>query len=140
MSELHELLRHTLGLSVFGDQARWTRASAYPPCNIYADNAEAPTAWRVVVAVAGFSKEELKVLVKRVNGVKTLIIEGSKGDESYARDMVLVDGGIAYRRFQRHFSMGENVKIKEVNLVDGILTIDVESTEPKETDQVIAIK
>lgn len=80
------------------------------------------------MAVAGFSKSELKVEIHN----NQLSIEGSKGfnDEDSEGDYVY--RGIAGRQFRQTFALADHVKVNGSELNDGILTIELERDLPEE--------
>ena len=80
------------------------------------------------MAVAGFSKSELKVELHN----NQLSIEGSKGfsDDGYEGDYIY--RGIAGRQFRQTFALADHVKVNGSELRDGILTIELERDLPEE--------
>ena len=84
------------------------------------------------LAVAGFKKEELTVKQEfKNNSISTikqvLTIEGKKEEKKeYAYK------GISTRDFKREFSLPEYTEIKEVTLVDGILSVVLEKQVPED--------
>src|SRR5688572_21731975 len=88
--------------------------TAYPPYNIerLGDNE-----YRITMAVAGFSQDELHVDVKE----QTLSVTGSKKSEDKARQYL--HRGIAARNFERRFQLADHVEVKGADLQDGLLHI-----------------
>lgn len=80
------------------------------------------------MAVAGFSKSELKVEIHNnqlsIEGSKSFGDEGSEGDYVYR--------GIAGRQFRQTFALADHVKVNGSELRDGILTIELERDLPEE--------
>ena len=104
---------------------------AYPPYDILKLDEDT---YKLSLAVAGFSKDDIKVSVD--NG--TLII---KGEIVEVTDAEVVHKGIAGRKFTRTFALGEYMEITGAEMKDGMLHIDInrivpEDKKPKE----IAIK
>ena len=104
---------------------------AYPPYDILKLDEDT---YKLSLAVAGFSKDDIKVSVD--NG--TLII---KGEIVEITDAEVVHKGIAGRKFTRTFALGEYMEITGAEMKDGMLHIDInrivpEDKKPKE----IAIK
>ena len=100
--DLSPLYRSTVGfdrmLSLL-DQATGTEpAVTYPPYNI---ERTGETAYRITVAVAGFSEEDLSIEVKE----NTLLIRGSKEKEEPQPRAEMLYQGIAARAFERRFQM-----------------------------------
>jgi molecular chaperone IbpA len=104
---------------------------AYPPYDILKLDEDT---YKLSLAVAGFSKDDIKVSVD--NG--TLII---KGEIVEVVDAEIVHKGIAGRKFTRTFALGEYMEVTGAEMKDGMLHIDIdriipEDKKPKE----IAIK
>jgi molecular chaperone IbpA len=96
--------------------------TAYPPYNIerLADNE-----YRITMAVAGFSQDELKVDVKE----QALNVRGEKKDEDKGRQFL--HRGIAARTFERRFQLADHVEVKGADLKDGLLHIDLVRNVPE---------
>lgn len=107
------------------------KTSSYPPHNIIKISSDK---FRVELAVAGFSKNEIEISVK--NGVMT--IKGSKpalrddNGQFEVPDGEYVHKGIASRTFMQTFALGEYVNVVEANQKDGILSIELERILPEE--------
>ena len=96
--------------------------SNYPPYNIRNGNEE--DSYLIELAVAGFGKDDLSVMVKENN----LTIEG---DISH-KDSAFVHQGISQRKFSRNFVLAEDVLVKGSDLSNGILSIFLERVVPEE--------
>lgn len=99
--------------------------SSYPPYNIKQldeDN------YRIEMAVAGFSKSELRVELHN----NQLTIEGSKQSSEDSASQGFIYRGIAGRQFRQSFALADHVKVMGSELKDGILTIDLERDLPEE--------
>jgi len=97
----------------------------YPPYNIEKTGDDT---YRVTLAVAGFSPEELSI----TSQPNQLIVAGKKADGSNGQYLYR---GIA-EGFQHHFDMADYVKVTDANLNDGMLSIDLirelpESMKPR---------
>ena len=99
-----------------------TSQSNYPPQNIRKGNEE--DSYLIELAVAGFGKDDLSVMVKENN----LTIEG---DISH-KDSAFVHQGISQRKFSRNFVLAEDVLVKGSDLSNGILSIFLERVVPEE--------
>jgi molecular chaperone IbpA len=75
--------------------------------------------YRIVMAVAGFGKDELEVEVKE----NTLSIRGNKAEESEKKEYL--HRGIAKRSFERRFQLADHVQVSGADVVDGLLHIDL---------------
>ena len=106
---------------LFGEIERTETASAFQPYNIRKDAEEKYT---IEMAVAGFSQEDLEVELKE--GVLTIRSKSEKEEKEY------IHRGIARRAFSRSFTLSDDIVIKGADLVNGMLTIDLERIVPEE--------
>jgi molecular chaperone IbpA len=114
-------------VSGLGDEA-----SGYPPYNIerLSDNE-----YRITMAVAGFSEDEIKVEVKE----NALSVRGEKKADGGERQFL--HRGIAQRSFDRRFQLADYVEVKGADLKDGLLHIDLVRNLPERMKpRTIAIK
>jgi molecular chaperone IbpA len=95
---------------------------AYPPYNI---EKTAENAYRISVAVAGFSADELNVEVKE----GTLLVAARKAAEENGR--TYLHRGIATRAFERRFTLADHVKVTGASHADGMLHIDLVREVPE---------
>ena len=91
--------------------------SPYPPYNI---ERTGENAYRVTIAVAGFSDSELSIEAKE----NTLTVKGEKQAKSETKAEVLYQG-IAARAFERVFRLADFVEVKAASLQHGLLHIDL---------------
>ena len=98
-------------------------SSNYPPYNlIHLNNVESV----LELALAGFSKKDIKVYTE----YGKLIIEGKK--ESKEGDSVnYAHQGLAQRSFNRTWQLSDDVKVKDVEFKDGLLTIKLGKIVPE---------
>ena len=106
---------------------RVSRAASdgYPPYNIErtaAVNGEPPRI-RIVLAVAGFSRDEIDISVDD----SELIIIGRQTEDG-ERDYL--HRGIAARHFKRTFVLADGMDVTGAELKDGLLSIDLVRPEP----------
>lgn len=117
------------------DRAAKSANDGYPPYNIEraarADNV--PEKFRITLAVAGFSREELEITVEE----NQLIIKGRQTDDG---SRAYLHRGIAARQFQRAFVLAEGVEVQNALLENGLLAIDLERPEPRRIVRKIEIK
>ena len=107
-------------------------APTYPPYNI---ERTGDNAYRISVAVAGFSQPELNIVVKE----NTLTIRGEKQQskpEQKAGETLYQ--GIAARAFERVFQLADFVQVKGAALENGLLHVDLvrEIPEAKKPRQI----
>ena len=121
--DLSPLYRSTVGFDrLFSmlDQAPGFEGggSPYPPYNI---ERTGENAYRVTVAVAGFSEAELSIEAKE----NTLTIKGEKQAQSDAPKAEVLYQGIAARPFERVFRLADFVEVRSAALENGLLHIDL---------------
>ena len=102
--------------------AHKTNSQSYPPYDLIKLDEDT---YKISLAVAGFSKEDIDVSVD--NG--TLII---KGDIVEVTDAEVVHKGIASRKFTRSFALGEYMEVSSAELKDGMLHINVDRIIPED--------
>ena len=88
----------------------------YPPYNI---ELLAEDKYRITMAVAGFSSEEVELVAE--NG--KLAVTGKKAEEDKAK--TYLHKGIASRSFERNFQLADHVKVANASLENGLLHIDL---------------
>jgi HSP20 family molecular chaperone IbpA len=93
----------------------------YPPYNlIQLNNVES----RLEIALAGFSKKEIKVYTE----YGRLMVEGNKED---TKDAEYVHRGLAQRDFSRAWTLSEDTEVREVQFKDGLLTVKLGKVVPE---------
>jgi molecular chaperone IbpA len=102
--------------------AHKTNSQSYPPYDLLKLDEDT---YRISIAVAGFSKENINVSVD--NG--TLII---KGEIVEVTDAEVVHKGIAGRKFVRSFALGEYMEVTGAEMKDGMLHINVDRVIPED--------
>ena len=94
----------------------------YPPYNlIHVNNVESV----LEIALAGFSKKELKVYTE----YGKLIVEGSK--ETKETRSEYAHQGLAQRSFERASALSDDVEVREVQFKDGLLTVKLGKIVPE---------
>jgi molecular chaperone IbpA len=96
---------------------------SYPPYNI---ERTGENAYRISVAVAGFSEPEISIVAKE----NTLTIKGEKAKSDEPKGEVLHQG-IAARAFERVFQLAEHVEVKGASLENGLLHVDLVREVPE---------
>jgi molecular chaperone IbpA len=98
-------------------------AVAYPPYNIERTGEDA---YRLTMAVAGFSSSELNITVQE----NTLLVTGkAQKDDNNGGDYL--HRGIAQRAFERRFSLADHMKVSDASLDNGMLNVDVVREVPE---------
>ena len=96
---------------------------SYPPYNI---EALGENAYRLTMAVAGFSTDELDVTIKEDTLSISATVAKNDAENAY------LHRGIAGRSFERRFALAEHIKVAGANLVNGLLHIDLTREVPEE--------
>lgn len=120
--DLAPLYRATVGFDQIADLMDRVFASdlpqpTYPPYNI---EKTAENAYRISIAVAGFSADDLTVEVKE----NALVVAARKADEAEEAHTYL-HRGIATRAFERRFTLADHVRVTGATHADGMLHIDL---------------
>jgi HSP20 family molecular chaperone IbpA len=117
------------------DRVAKTPGDGYPPYNIerLPPLAGKTDRLRITLAVAGFSNAELEVTLEE----NQLTIRGRQS-EGGERDFL--HRGIAARQFQRSFVLAEGMEVKNAELENGLLSIDLERPEPVRVIRKIEIR
>jgi len=97
-------------------------STGYPPYNIRKDG---EYNYDIEMALAGFSKKDIEVEV--ADGVLTIrsVKENEDDDNNLYR-------GISYRKFNRKFTLADDIIVKDAKLQDGLLKISLEKIIPEE--------
>ena len=97
----------------------------YPPYNIEKTGDEA---YRLTMAVAGFSPSELDITTHE----STLVVTGkAQKEEEKKNGNGYLHRGIARRAFERRFSLADHIKVTGANLDNGMLHVDVVHEVPE---------
>lgn len=94
----------------------------YPPYNIVKIN---ENLYSVTVAVAGFGKDDVTVSVDQ----DQLIITGKKAGD--ADETEYLHRGLAFREFERRFTLAEHMEVLSAEMKDGLLTVQIERKIPE---------
>ena len=111
------------------DRTAKASSDGYPPYNIEQRGADG---LRITLAVAGFSDEDLTVLVED----RQLIIRGKQSDDETKN---YLHRGIAARQFQRSFVLAEGMETTGASLDSGLLHIDLVRPKVESRQRVIEI-
>jgi len=94
----------------------------YPPFDLERDGDDR---YRITIAVAGFSQNEIDITAQQ----NLLVVSGRKQEGEEGR---YIHRGIAARSFERRFALGDYVQVKNAELRDGLLSIDLAREIPEE--------
>jgi molecular chaperone IbpA len=107
--------------SLLDSVARDSKPS-YPPYNI--EQVE-ENHYRITMAVAGFTEDELEITSEQ----NSLVISGKQQDDGETRNYL--HRGIATRNFERRFQLAEHVKVVAAKLENGLLHVALEREVPE---------
>ena len=133
--DLSPLFRYSVGFDrlddLFETAFRGTQETSYPPYNIVKTGQDA---YRITLAVAGFSPDELELVVK-----ENLLTVRGKGNDASDQQVTYLHRGIAQRAFEHRFQLADHVKVVGANLVNGLLDIELvrelpESAKPQKIE------
>lgn len=126
------LMRQSVGFDRFNDlfetllNETEDRFDSYPPYNI---EKHGDDQYRIVLAVAGFSEDEITITAKE----DRLIVSAQNMDKADTEeDVRILHRGIASRAFERTFRLADYIKVTDASLKDGLLTISLEREIPEE--------
>ena len=112
------LFRSTIGFDRLFDLVETAQRAGeenYPPYNI---ERLSDDRYRISVAVAGFSPDEISVTAEQ----NVVTIEGNKADKAEGE---YLHRGISARQFKRQFSLADYVQVKDAVFENGLLKLDL---------------
>ncbi|MCW3845986.1 Hsp20 family protein [Sphingomonas sp. LB-2] len=93
----------------------------YPPFDLVRDGEDR---YRINMAVAGFRPDEVEVTAQQ----NILVVTGRKKESDDSR---YIHRGIAARDFERRFGLADYVQVKNAELADGMLSIELAREIPE---------
>ncbi len=126
--DLAPLYRATVGFDQVADLMDRVLAGEpahnnYPPYNIEKTD---ESGWRISIAVAGFSADDLSVEVRE----NALIVTARKAEDD-SRERTFLHRGIATRAFERRFHLADHVRVTGASHADGMLHIELVREVPE---------
>jgi molecular chaperone IbpA len=103
-------------------------ANGYPPYNV---EKAGENAYKIVMAVAGFTDSELSLTQKE----NELLVTGQVAPPAAPNgegEKQFLYRGIAGRNFERRFQLADHVKVTGAKLANGLLTIELQREIPEE--------
>ncbi len=127
LDNFNQLTPYAVGFDrIFDNLSRYTsdnmQSTGFPPYNI---RKEGDYNYVIELALAGFGKEDIEVEV--ADG--TLSVRSVKEN---SEDESTVYRGISSRRFERKFTMADDIVVKGAKLENGMLTGELERVVPEE--------
>jgi molecular chaperone IbpA len=90
-------------------------AENYPPFDLERLDEDS---YRITLAVAGFRPNEIEITAQQ----NQLLVAGRKGEDDRGQ---YIHRGIATRAFERRFALGDYVQVRNADLRDGLLSIEL---------------
>ena len=118
---MERLQRNTIGMDNYFDRIFSYEAQSYPPYNLVQVSEDES---RLELALAGFSKDEVKVYTERGSRV----VEGSRNNDD---DRTYVHRGLAQRSFTRKWDVSEDTEVSEVTFENGLLVVTLSRVIPE---------
>ena len=131
---LNKLTPYAVGFDrVFDDLSRYAdnnmTSTGFPPYNIRRDG---DYHFIIEMALAGFGKDDIQVEIAD----RTLSIRSDKKTDepkgSFPADRDTVYRGISFRKFNRNFTIADDIVVNGAKLENGMLMIDLERIVPEE--------
>ena len=97
--------------------------ASYPPYNI---EARGDNAYRITMAVAGFTADDIDLTAKD----NTLVVSAKSRAETEGK--TYLHRGLAARAFERRFELAEFIKVAGASLENGLLHVDLVREIPEE--------
>lgn len=124
--DLSPLYRNTVGFdrlfSMLDNLSGVEAAPTYPPYNI---ERTGENAYRISIAVAGFTQDDLGIEVKE----STLTVRGERKQEGERAEVLYQ--GIAARAFERRFQLADHMQVTGASLENGLLHIELVREVPE---------
>ena len=122
------LYRSTVGFdrlfTMLDSLAQPDNGQTYPPYNLERTGEDA---YRISMAVAGFSEDEILIEAHR----NVLTVKGEKTEEQ-TESSEFLHRGIAARAFERRFQLADHVEVQGAALKNGLLHIELKRNIPEE--------
>ena len=127
LDNFNQLTPYAVGFDrIFDNLSRYTsdnmQSTGFPPYNI---RKEGDYNYVIEMALAGFGKKDIEVEVADGTLSVRSVKENSEDDSTVYR-------GISYRRFERKFTMADDIVVNGAKLENGMLTVDLERVVPEE--------
>ena len=118
---MERLQRNTIGMDNYFDRIFSYEAQSYPPYNLVQVNEDES---RLELALAGFSKDEVKVYTER----GSLVVEGNRKNDD---DRTYVHRGLAQRSFTRKWNISDDTEVSSVTFENGLLVVVLSRVVPE---------
>jgi molecular chaperone IbpA len=125
MADFSPLFRTAIGfdrLARLVDSLPDNTAAAYPPYNIEKTGDDS---YRLSLAVAGFSADDIELTVKE----NTLVVAGRVAGENGKGEYL--HRGIAARAFTRRFVLADHMVVEGADIANGLLNVTIKRVVPE---------
>ena len=127
IDNFNQLTPYAVGFDrVFDNLSRYvdnnTTSTGFPPYNI---RKEGDYNYVIEMALAGFGKDDIEVEVADGTLSVRSVKENSEDDSTVYR-------GISYRKFERKFTMADDIVVNGASLENGMLKLELERVVPEE--------
>lgn len=126
--DLSPLFRNSVGFDHMArlmDSLANEPSNSFPPYNIESTGEDN---YRITMAVAGFGEDDIEITAQDAQLLVTGRID--RGEADAGRQFL--HRGIAERAFERRFNLAEHVVVREAQLQNGLLHIDLVREVPEE--------
>ncbi|ANN58259.1 heat-shock protein Hsp20 [Mesorhizobium sp. 131-3-5] len=123
MRTFDSLYRTTVGFDRLFDMLENNARTDWPPYNI---EKTGENAYRIAMAIAGFSSEEVELTQ---NGPE-LVVVGQKSTDTEGRQVL--HQGLALRNFRHVFKLADHMKVVAATLENGLLSVEIVREIPEE--------
>jgi len=120
--DLTPLYRSAIGFDRLASLLEQRAEPSYPPYNIELVSEDN---YRIVMALAGFTRDEVEIVTER----DTLHVTGRKQKDETQR--TFLHRGIAARDFEQRFQLANHVKVTSASFDNGMLTIELVREVPE---------
>ena len=127
LDNFNQITPYAVGFDrIFDNLSRYVDNNAtstgFPPYNI---RKEGDYNYVIEMALAGFGKKDIEVEV--ADGTLSIrsVKENSEDDSTVYR-------GISYRKFERKFTMADDIVVNDAKLENGMLSLELERVVPEE--------
>ena len=112
-----------------------TSSTSYPPLYNIIKTDECN--YIIEMAVAGFNKDQIEVELSDGE----LTVRSKTKDQKLDESKKMIHHGISFRSFSRKFTLSEEIRVKNADLKDGMLSIRLEKIVPEhKKPKLISIK
>lgn len=125
---LNPLFRRSIGFDRLNDLFEYAMQSEAPNYPSYNIEKHGENEYRIVVATAGFSQNELDINLDN----SVLTISGKPMSKTQDNEVAFLHKGIAQRSFKLSLRLDEYIEVQQAAYEDGLLKVDLRRVIPEE--------